>query len=208
MDKQAREARKMAKELPFGKKLPYIWMYYKYWILGISFLITLIAVSAYQIANRPEYDLEICYYAENGIADETVAALEEYFAGYVEDVTGDGISLVKVYVNAENLIGMGDEASYMIQTKLLAELAAAEYSAFLFDGAYYEMVQRGTYEGSMESLRSIESVPELKELIPLPEGSHLYWGTRALYETEMDKPEKVSLYHRVAEVEHAVFGER
>ncbi len=208
MDKQEREARQMAKELPFREKVSYIWMYYKNWIITGIVVLLMVGTTAYQIATRPTYDLEIGYYAEKTITDETITALEEYLANYVEDIDGDGVSTVKIYANIASVIGGGQEAMYAIQNKLLAELTTAQYPAYFFDDFFYDMMQKGDCEGCMESFRDVEESDALKTIINPDEGTKIYWGTRSLYETEKDKPKNVTLHEKAVEAEIDIFGDR
>ena len=208
MDKQAREARKMAKELPLREKISYIWMYYKEWIIGILFVVIALGTTVYQIATRETYDMEIGYYAEKMITKDTLAALEEYLANYVEDINGDGVSTVKVHPNIASVIGGGQDAMETVQNKLLSELTAAQYPVFFFGDFFYDIVQVGAFEGCMESLRNIEESEDLKNIINPPEGTMIYWGTRTLYDAEMDKPEKVFIHQKAVETEEAILGER
>ena len=208
MDKQEREARQMAKELPFREKVSYIWMYYKTWIITSIVVLLVGGTTAYQIATRPTYDLEISYYAQNAITDKTIAALEEHLANYVEDIDGDGVSTVKIYANVASVIGGGPEAMYAIQNKLVMELTAAQYPVYFFDDYYYDMMQTGAYQGCIESLRNVEESDALKTIINPDEGTKIYWGTRSLYETEKDKPENITLHEKAVEAEIEIFGER
>jgi hypothetical protein len=57
-------------------------------------------------------------------------------------------------------------------------------------------------------LRNVEESEALKTIINLDEGTKIYWGTRTLYDTEKDKPEKVSLHEKAVEAEIGIFGER
>ena len=154
------------------------------------------------------YDLEIGYYAEKMITDENIKALEEYLANFVEDIDGDGVATVKIHANIASVIGGGQEAMYAIQNKLLAELTAAQYPVYFFGDFFYDMMQKGAYEGCMESLRNIEESETIKAIINPEEETKIYWGTRTLYETEQDKPQKVSLHEKAVKAEIEIFGER
>lgn len=208
MDRQAREARQMAKELPFREKVAHIWMYYKNWIIGGIIAAILIGTTAYQMATRPSYDLELSFYAEKMLSEESVAKLEQYIAGFMEDVDGDGEVTVKIYTNFASILGGGAEGTYAIQTKLMSELAAGEYPVYLFDETYSEQMNQGMYEGCMESMRNVSEAPQLHALLKLPEGTNIYWGTRSLYESEQEKEEKILTHDRAIAVEEAIFGEK
>ena len=206
MDKQAREARKMAKDLPFSKKVAYIWEYYKYWILGGLFLILAIGGTVYTIATRPTYDMTVGYYSEQPMSQETVAELEAFLEGYVEDYDGNGE--VKVRVNLTSLATLGNtpDVDYALQQKLFAELASGTYPIILVDGMYYDLVAEGSFADAMESLRDMSQSP-LADL--LPEGIvQPFWCTRAIYGPEEKKEERILEHQRAIDMEVAIFGER
>ena len=206
MDRQAKEARKMAKDLPFGKKVAYIWEYYKYWILGGLFLILSIGGTAYSIATRPTYDMTVGYYSEQPISQETVAELETYLAGYVEDYDGDGEIAVKVNLTSTALLGNTADIDYAVQQKIFAELATGTYPIILVDGKYYDLVSEGSFADAMESMRDITQ----SQLINLlPEGIvQPFWCTRAIYGPEEKKEERILEHQRAIDMEVAIFGER
>ena len=97
MDKQAREARDMVKNMPLKEKIAHIWLYDKWWIIGITVVLLLIFGTVYEVMTRPTYDLEIGFYSEKYFSDETLAAMEEAIAPYVSDTDGDGEKTVKIY---------------------------------------------------------------------------------------------------------------
>ena len=65
----------------------------------------MIGTTAYQMATRPSYDLELSFYAEKMLSEESVAKLEQYIAGFMEDVDGDGEVTVKIYTNFASILG-------------------------------------------------------------------------------------------------------
>lgn len=207
MDKQAREARRMAKELPLKAKISYIWTYYKWWIISISAAVLLIGGTAYEMATRPTYDLEIGFYSEKYMDEESIAALEEYFSQFVEDTDGDGKQTVRIYNTSISMMGGSGEGEMAIQSKFMAELSSGAYPVFMFDDYFYQIMQGESYHDTMESFRNIGAL-NLPENIHIPENNHIYWATRALYANESKKESKVSLHDKTVELEYRIFGER
>lgn len=207
MDRQAREARKMAKNLPFGKRIAYIWEYYKYWILGAVFLILAAGGTIYTIVTRPTYDMTIGFYSEQAIGQDTIAELENFLAEYVEDYDGNGEKSVKVYVTSSALLGSTPEAEYAVQNKMFAELAAGSYPVYLVDGVYYNIVTDGSFEDTMESLRDVKASP-MAIILPSEDAQPVFWCTRALYGPEEGKEKPMLEHERAVKMELAIFGER
>ena len=206
MDREAREARQMAKNLPFKAKMAHIWTYYKWWILGTVAAVLLIGGTIYEVLTRPSYDLEIGYYSEKYVSDETIQAMESYFSQYVEDIDGDGQKTVKIYSVSSSMAGESAEAQMAIQTKLMAELSAGSYPVFFFDETFCQMLQQDSYEGTMESFRDMAENPEMCEAFGLEEGTHVYWATRSLYQNETNKEDKQAEHDLAVSIEQSAFG--
>ncbi len=208
MDKQAREAKQMAKELPFRDKVAHIWTYYRGIIITVLVIVLAIGGTAYQIATRPSYDLEISCYTKVGMTEEAIAALETYLAEYVEDLDGDGEKTVKIYDNVAASMGPEQDGVVIMQQKFTVEIAAAQYPVFLLDESFAAVAGKGDLDGTMESFRSVKDSPEIAEILNLQEGQDLYWSTRLLYENEQDKPESLAKHQMAVEIEKSLFGER
>lgn len=208
MDKQAREAKEMAKNLPWKDKIAHIWTYYKWWIIGVTAAVFLIGGTIYEVVTRPTYDLEIGYYSDKFVSEETVAAMEEYFAQFVEDIDGNGQQTVKIYAVSASMMGGSAEGQMAIQSKFMAELSAGSYPVFFFDDMFYETMHQDSYDGTMESFRDMAENAEMKEKFQIPDGSHVYWATRALYQNEAKKEEKAAVHDHAFRTEEKIFGPR
>lgn len=208
MDKQAKEARKMAKDLPLKERIAYIWMYYKWCFIGIAAAVLVIGVTIYQKVTAPTYDLEISYYSTEMISDEVIGKMEEYFAQFAEDTDGDGEKTVKIYNTFMSMAGNDPSAQMAVQTKFMAELTGKTYPVFIIGGDFYDAVGGEAADGALEEMRDMAEVPELKQMFEIPDGSHVYWGTRALYPAEEDKQERIEEYNRTKDMETEIFGER
>lgn len=208
MDRETREARQMAKNLPFKAKMAHIWTYYKWWILGTIAAVLLIGGTIYEVVTRPSYDLEIGYYSEKYVSDETLQAMESYFSQFVEDIDGDGQKTVKIYSVSASMAGESAEAQMAIQTKFMAELSAGSYPVFFFDETFYQMLQQDSYQGTMESFRDMAENPEMRQAFEIEDGTHVYWATRSLYQSEEDKEEKCAAHDLAVRMELSAFGKR
>lgn len=208
MDKQAREARDMVKNMPLKEKIAHIWLYDKWWIIGITVVLLLIFGTVYEVMTRPTYDLEIGFYSEKYFSDEPLAAMEEAIAPYVSDTDGDGEKTVKIYNVSLSAMGgqNSGEAAMAIQTKFMAELSTGAYPVFFFDDYFYEMMQGENYRDTMDSMRNLRTLPQFDAALSQNGDTAVYWGTRALYENEKDKEERVAEHDRAAELEQAIFG--
>ncbi len=202
MDKQRKEAKEMAKNLPFPNKVEYIWMYYKWWIISAIVVVALLAGTIHEIMTRPSYDVEMAFYSQKYINDDTVVALEEYLSSYVPDLDGDGESTIKIYAVSIDLIGV-EEGTAAVRTKLSTEILTGAYPVFLVDDGFYQMLQLDGYRGAIESFREINEVKEFSEILHLDAGEKMYWGTTVLYDDV-----SVKVYDVAVQMETEIFGPR
>ena len=78
MDKQTKEAREMAKQLPFKEKISHFWEYHKLHVFFAVVALILVGTTVIQVSNREKYDLEIAYYGGMYFTEEQAVKLEEY----------------------------------------------------------------------------------------------------------------------------------
>ena len=78
MDKQAKEAKELVKQMTFTQKIKHFWDYYKIHTIVTLVVLMLIGVTVYQVVSNKEYDLPIEFFGEKMITDEQAAALESY----------------------------------------------------------------------------------------------------------------------------------
>jgi len=207
MDKQAQEAREMAKALPSKEKLSHIWTYYRGWFMAALIAVVMIGTTVYQLVSKPSYDLEISYYGKNVFTQESLTELEEYLAQFVDDVDGDGVQTVHIHTNfLSNLEHPNQQQNMGIMQKQMAEISAGTYTVFLFDKNFADSIEVGSYEGMLQPLRDMESVPQIKAIIALPENQKLCWATRIPFDVQ-DNQKRLEIHQRSAAVETAIFGE-
>ena len=145
MDKQAKEAKEMVKNLPFKDKVKHFWYYYKIHTIAAAFILLLVGITIYQSVTQEKYDLEISYYGNELISEEQEKEIEEKLAQYVEDVDGDGQKKVHLIVNS--ILDEGEYAMYA-NTKFTAEVSAAAYSAYILDESKYKLITDDGTDGN------------------------------------------------------------
>lgn len=206
MDKQAKEAKQMAKELPFKERIDHIWTYYKWrFIVGIS-VVLLIAFSIYQVVTKPTYDLEVVMYSDTFVSDESIINLENYLSQFVDDVDGDGEKTVDVISISTG--GMDNNIEYQsgIQMKFVAELSADMYYPYILEGKFYELAQEEGYVDAFEEFTPVSDNEELSNIIDPSQSGGFHWSTRTLYDRNKEKEDAEAKYNAAKELKNRVFG--
>lgn len=206
MDQQSLDAKRMYKELSFGKKLEHIWFYYKRWIILPLLALMLIGYGAYEVASRPKYDLEGTFFSEIFINDEQVASIEKYLSQFVEDINGDGVCNVKIHSASVAMLGNEVEGSIVVNNKFSTEMAAGAEPFILVDSTFYEILQQDAYELAIEQPRELTENEEFNEKVKLSKETKVYWVTRALYSDEKDDPEAIKSHDFVMKTEKKIFN--
>lgn len=122
---------------------PYFWMYYKWQTIGIAAAVICIAVTVYQCATKPHYDVNINYAGTTYYTDETLSKLIDELQPLIEDVDGNGEkSIFLQQLNLTNAVGQ-EEMDYALQTKHDIELSNEQSFLYIYDKAEAEiMMQR------------------------------------------------------------------
>lgn len=201
MDKQAKEARQMAKKLPFKQKIQHFWYYYKWYVIVITAVVLLASLTIYQFLHIKHYDLDITCFTENTISDETLAAMEAYFSQFVEDVNGDGVKDVKIYPTVMRT-DAGNVDAAALQQKFIVEVSAGTGMAYLFDESYFQVLQADAYVGVAEAAVRLTDDQALAQQFGLPQNTPpLYWITKTVYQTEADKEERVAMHDNAVRIQ-------
>ena len=74
----------------FKEKLQNYWFHFKWYTIGVIFLVFVITFLTVQCANREKYDYQVVYFAYNTCLDVQLEKVEEYLEKYADDVDGDG----------------------------------------------------------------------------------------------------------------------
>lgn len=199
MDKQAREAREQMKALPFKEKWNNFWYYYKKHVLIAIFVLIVAGFSIAQCANRIDYDLNISFYTSYGAPTEGIEKLETMMSEVTEDTNeNDAVDVfIALYMANPNEM---NEQTQAVNMKLMAEMAAGESMAYIFDETYKE-IALNQFEELGETILEISEIPQVKGAIMLPESEKLYWFTKTVYETEKDDEEKLAEHENAVRVE-------
>lgn len=186
MDKQAREAKEMVKNMTIKEKFAHFWNYYKIHTIVTLVVLGLIGVTVYQFVTTEEYDLEIEFYGTRMVSEEQAAALEDYLKDYVDDMDGDGEKTVKL-IRTGSLSEMG--AAGYGNMKFTAELAAGQYAIYILNEEMYDLYMKNDEEMFIQSF-DIRENPKCAELLGMSEADEpTYWCMVRLPDSIKDKPE-------------------
>ena len=87
----------------------YIWLYYKWHILGTALAIFMVVTTLQQCANRPRYDLQITAVTENELYISQIEAMENFAEETISDATGNGEK--EVYIMPIHMSEQSDAAT-------------------------------------------------------------------------------------------------
>lgn len=205
MDKQTKDARQMVKNMPMREKLAHFWYYHKAHTIVAVIVALVIGTIVYQTLTREKYDLEISYYGTLPLGEAETVKIEEYLEEYIEDTDGNGEKNVKIYSTA---VGLNPENGNTVNfdQKLIAELTAAVYPAYIFDEGFLQKAGPDLEGSVMECAINLRANPKLDEMLNLGE-EPVYWCTRMLYERESGKEKSVKAYNNAKIAEKAIKGE-
>ncbi len=198
MDKDAREAKKMTKELPFKERLSNFWYYKKWWVISAVAAVIVIAITIYEITAMPSYDLVVGYYSESGISEESVDKLKSELAQYATDINDDGRIIISL-TPIQAVIDMGGDDYVAAETRLMSELESSDTMLFICDRAYRDMLMSGDNAECFEEEFNMADRPELKEIIGYPDDT-LYVLRRTLYPREENDSNKRLEHNNAATV--------
>ena len=168
----------------------YIWMYYKWHILGTVFAIFMVVTTITQCANRTEYDLKLTVVTENEVVFTQTDIMTEYAQKIIDDVTGNGIN--EVLVTPIN-VGSQADAEYQSaqMTKLTVEMAMPESYVFIMnrhiaDFAIENEILEDTanWAGDTESdgyVISLKGNERIREFGLNPDGEELFIGVVSVF---------------------------
>lgn len=189
MDKQAKEAKEMVKQMTIKQRLGHFWDYYKIHTIVTLAVLALIGVTAYQALSVKDYDLPIEYFGKIAVSEEQTTNLENYLKDYVDDIDGDGEVTVHV-TRTGSLNDMGAQGYASI--KFTAELAAGQYQIFILDEELYKSLSSGeSGENGMliESFDMRENAKCAEILGITADDEPTYWCLVKMPEKMNDKPE-------------------
>lgn len=204
MDKDAREAKEMTKQLPFKKRLSNFWYYKKWWVISCVAVVLVIALTIYEITAMPSYDLTVGYYSENDISDESVEKLKSELAQFAHDINEDGRVIISMTPMQAKADGSSDDLT-AVQTRIMSELESGNNMLFICDKAYRDFLMSGNNAECFEEVFDMSVRPELKERIGFTDDT-LYVLRRTLYEREEDDAKKRMEFNNARTVYEGICG--
>lgn len=152
------------------------WFQYKWHVLGIAAIVTVLTVLTVQCATRTKYDMKVVYFTYSAVIDSQTEAVAEYLSDYATDVNGDGEINVQV-INCSFNNNSGDtQYKYTMMTKLQS-LIAGDNEALLYitDEASYKYLSELSDEGLFDTeptklSEDFYKATEVEGLTALPEG--------------------------------------
>lgn len=195
----------MVKNMPMREKFEHFWYYHKVHTIVAIIVVMVIGTSMYQALTREKYDLEISYYGTLPLGTEETTRLEEYLEGYIDDTDGNGEKNVKIH---STTVGLNPENGNTVNfdQKLIAELTAAVYPAYIFDEGFLQKAGPEAKGSVMECAIDLCSNTSIAEMLNLGDGA-VYWCTRMLYERESDKEKAIKAYNNAKMAENTIRGE-
>ncbi len=117
LEPEAKPSETMLKPTTFLEKLKNFWFHYKVHTIFTVIIAAVLTVAISQCASRPDYDLEIMYFAHEPALNSQTDKIAQYFSQYVTDVNGDGE--VKVAVkNCSTTDDKKDNSRFTIYSKV------------------------------------------------------------------------------------------
>ena len=143
------------------------WFQYKWVVIALVSLFTVLTVLIAQCASRKNPDLEIVYFSYTPILDQQTTLIGEYFEDIAKDVNGDGEVIVQV-INCSFSNNNNIQYRNSILSKLQAIIAADE-KALLFI----------TDNKSIEYFNNLNADGGVFDGEPIPLGEEFYKGTES-----------------------------
>lgn len=206
MDKQTREARDMAKNLPFGEKIQHFWEYYKWRVVVVLFIAFLVISTIHQVITRVDYDLQVAYYGSVDFTEEQAAKLTEYLSGVIEDIDGNGEKNVNVVIMGSAFATENMQMKMALEQAFASEIAAGIYGAYILDEQYCEAYGPTSDAGVIETAFDMTQNSDISKPLGLGE-EPLYWCTRRYYKNEQEDEEKQLIRHNALLAEALIKGE-
>lgn len=204
MDRDAQVAKEMTKNLPFKERLANFWYYKKWWVIAAIAAVIVIAITVYEIATMPQYDLIVGYYSETGISDESLEKLKNTLAQYSQDINNDGKITVSITPMQASRESETDEQA-VVETRLMSELTGGDNMLYICDQAYRDYLMNGDNAECFEAEFNMAEHPELKQEIGYIEDT-LYVLLKELYEREEDNSDKRMAHNNAATVFEGICG--
>ncbi len=169
----------------------YIWMYYKWHIVGTVVAIFVLVTTITQCANQPRYDLEVTVITEREIVFTQTDIMKEYVKNVIDDVTGNGEKEVGI---SSVSMGAGTNAEYHSaqMAKLSVELSMPESYVYIMTRSVADMAisneileKTENWAGDTESdgyVISLKGNDRLREFGLNPDEEELFIGVLTVFD--------------------------
>ncbi len=192
MDKDRREAKKLAKDLSRKEKIKHFWYYYKWHTIACLLAVVVVVYSCVQCAMHVDYDLNISCYTQNFIDEERIERFEKLLEGVVQDINHN--DSVDVYVSSYSADITGKMLDHMAQAayqKISMEIAADDIQIYVLDQSFWDWFNQ-EYGDTVQSVTEIGCISEIRELFGLSENEKLYCVMKEFFERSENDKEKVA----------------
>lgn len=198
MDEQTKRGKELKKQLSPKEKRANFWYYYKIHVFVVIFAVVVIALTVYEIVTKVEDDLTVTYFSNTSISNERVTKLTDFITQFTKDIDGDAESMVSISPISGSLSD-GGEQSVAAQTKYAAEIGSGHSMGFIVDRAYFDAINKA-YPEIIQEYCLITDNEAVAELFGIEADEELYWITKALYNSELNKEKRIAMNenaHRV-----------
>ena len=167
------------------------WFQYKWYVVAIVAVATVLAVLITQCATRTKYDLQAVYFTYTTALDAQTEKVADYLKKYAEDTNGDGEINVQV-VNVSFSKTTGDsQYRYTMLSKLQAMIAGDENAIlYITDNDSYQYLNEISESGALLEGEPFKfgddfyTATETEEFGKLPEGLQI--SCRRISKTTME----------------------
>lgn len=203
MDKDSRLARELTNQMSFKDKIKHFWFYYKTYTLALIFALVVIMWSAVQCGNRIDYDLDMSFYTENYVLDESLEEFDLFLETLCDDINENDVVDARAYLHMGNITGEHlDQNAQAILSKLQSEIAMGECPAFIVDEAYKNYIEMLTEDMDViDNITEITDVPIIRETFKPGEGVKLYFISILEYDTQKGNDELLKKRENMKKVE-------
>lgn len=199
MDRQAKEAREMTKQLKGKEKWKNFWFYYKFHIIALIFVVALVSYTLVECVQQVKYDLSISCYTATLIDDSNLDAFTDEIEKIIDDINENDEIDAGITVNMTD-ITTPSEQTQAVFMKYSAELAGGESFGYILDETFYSMLTKDSKECIYDAIQ-IDNIPIIKETFGLSDDQKLYWVTKSVYEREKDKPKSIAAHKNAIKVQ-------
>ena len=193
----------------------YIWLYYKWHIIGTIFAIFMVVTTLHQCATRPRYDLQITAVTENELYISQLGAMENFAKETISDATGNGEN--EVYIMPIHMSEESDAATIQAgYARFTVEMTMPESYVFIISPRYAQAVvdsqileSTDAWASGVESdgyLVSLKDNEMLKAFGIDPSSNEYYLGVVKLFEKNIENELEKARYENGVRFARGLLG--